>query len=305
VNAVVTGAAGFIGSHLAEALLARGDSVRVIDAFTDYYDATLKAENSAAFEVERVDLAEDELDFRGSDVVFHLAGQPGVRSFGPGFREYAERNVVATQRVLETAAAAGSRVVLASSSSVYGDAERYPTAEDDAPKPLSPYGVTKLAAEQLAHAYARSFGLETVVLRYFTVYGPRQRPDMAFARVASALLTDAVFRLRGNASRDFTYVDDVVHATVLAAAAPAGSTYNVGGGSECTLKAAIRILERVSGRELKIEQESPALGDMERTRADITRIRDELGWQPRVELAEGLREQWDWTRRRVTSAASA
>src|SRR5215207_11049851 len=175
---VVTGAAGFIGSHLGDALRAAGHEVVGVDAFTDYYDPALKEENARGLDVRRLDLAEDELDLGGVDGVFHLAGQPGVRSFGDVFELYLRRNVLATQRVFEAAAAAGVRVVFASSSSVYGEAERYPTPEEAVPQPISSYGITKLACEQLAHAIARGQGLDAVLLRYFTVYGPRQRPDM-------------------------------------------------------------------------------------------------------------------------------
>jgi nucleoside-diphosphate-sugar epimerase len=162
---VVTGAAGFIGSHLSEALIARGHDVAGVDCFTDYYDPALKEENAAGLDVARLDLAEENLELAGVDGVFHLAGQPGVRSFGDVFEEYVRRNLLASRRVFETAAAAGTRVVFASSSSIYGDAERYPTPEESEPRPISPYGITKLGCEQLARAYAQSFGLDVVVLR--------------------------------------------------------------------------------------------------------------------------------------------
>src|SRR5579875_2994459 len=173
---VVTGAAGFIGSHLSEALLERGHEVVGLDCFTDYYDVGLKEENARELDVRRVDLAHDPLDFAGADGVFHLAGQPGVRSFGDVFPLYLERNVLASQRVFEAAARDGVRVVFASSSSIYGAAERYPTPEDTPPLPLSPYAITKLTCEHLAEAYRRSFGLDAVVLRFFNAFGPRQRP---------------------------------------------------------------------------------------------------------------------------------
>jgi len=203
---VVTGAAGFIGSHVAEALLAGGHGVVGLDCFSDYYDRALKEENARGLDVRTVDLAEDPLDFSGLDGVFHLAGQPGARSFGVVFPDYLRRNVLATQRVFEAAVSAGVPVVWASSSSVYGDAERYPTPEDVAPRPNNPYGVTKLGCEQLHDAYARIFGLHAVALRYFTVYGPRQRPDMAFARVVDALARDEPFQVFGDGtqSRSFT-----------------------------------------------------------------------------------------------------
>jgi UDP-glucuronate 4-epimerase len=294
---VVTGAAGFIGSHLAEELLAAGHEVVGIDSFTDYYDPALKERNASGLDVRRLDLARDELDFAGWDGVFHLAGQPGVRSFGDVFPLYVERNVLASQRVFEAAAAAGVRVVFASSSSVYGEAERYPTPEDTPPRPLSPYGITKLACEHLARASGRSLGLDAVVLRYFNAYGPRQRPDMAFPRIVDALLEGRPFMLFGDGqqSRSFTYVRDVVAASILAMEqAAAGSVYNVGGGEEATMNETIALLERISGRRLELERTDAVAGDQRRTKADTTRIRDDLGWQPGTSLEDGLRAQWDW-----------
>jgi UDP-glucuronate 4-epimerase len=299
---VVTGAAGFIGSHLAESLLSAGHDVVGIDSFTDYYDPALKEENAAGLDVRRLDLAVDELDFGGFDGVFHLAGQPGVRSFGAVFPLYVERNVLATQRVFEAAAAAGVRVVFSSSSSVYGEAERYPTPEDTRPRPLSPYGITKLSCEHLAHAYGSSFGLDAVVLRYFNAYGPRQRPDMAFTRVVGSLAEGRPFALFGDGtqSRSFTYVADVVRATVDAMErAPASALYNVGGGQEATINEALALLERISGRRLDVRREPAVPGDQRRTKADTTRIREDLGWEPTVPLEQGLRAQWEWASSRV------
>jgi UDP-glucuronate 4-epimerase len=299
---VVTGAAGFIGSHLVEALQLAGHEVAGIDAFTDYYDPARKKENAAGLDVSRLDLAEDELDFGDADGVFHLAGQPGVRSFGPVFADYVRRNILATQRVLE--AAVGARVVLASSSSVYGEAETYPTPEATPPQPLSPYGITKLATEHLARAYATSFGRDTVVLRYFTVYGPRQRPDMALERIVEALAAGTPFELYGDGSqsRSFTYVADAVEATIAAMErAAAGAVYNVGGGEEATMREAIALLERISGRKLDLRSGPPAAGDVRRTSADVSRIRADLGWAPRVQLEDGLREQWSWASARVAA----
>ena len=302
---VVTGAAGFIGSHLAEALVARGDEVLGVDSFTDYYDPSLKEENAAALDVVRADLAEEPLEeiVSGAAGVFHLAGQPGVRaSFGADFADYLSRNVLASQRVFAAAAAARVPVVFASSSSIYGDAERYPTPEDSEPHPISPYGITKLACEQLARAYAQRDGLPVVVLRYFTVYGPRQRPDMAFARLVGALAEGAPFELYGDGSvsRGFTYVADVVDATVAAMdAAPAGRVFNVGGATEASMREVIALAERVSGRTLDLVVRADAPGDPRRTAADTSRIRAELGWQPRVGLEEGLQAQWEWTASRV------
>ena len=301
---VVTGAAGFIGSHLAEALIAQGHDIVAVDSYTDYYDPALKEENAAGFDVSRLDLAEDELALDGFDGVFHLAGQPGVRSFGTVFNDYVRRNLLATQRVFESAARAGVRVVFASSSSVYGDAERYPTAEDAQPSPISPYGITKLGCEQLAYAYAKGFGLDAVVLRYFTVYGPRQRPDMAFARVVDALARRASFELYGDGlqSRSFTFVADAVEGTVAAMdGAPAGALYNVGGGAEATMRDAIAALERVSGRALDVVGKPAAAGDVRRTAADTRRIEGELGWHATTALEDGLRAQWQWASVRVAA----
>jgi nucleoside-diphosphate-sugar epimerase len=294
---VVTGAAGFIGSHLTEALLEHGHEVVGIDCFTDYYDPALKEENARGLEAEirRLDLAEDELDFAGFDGVFHLAGQPGVRSFGDVFPLYLRRNVEASRRVFEAAARDGVRVVFASSSSVYGEAERYPTPEDATPRPLSPYGITKLACEHLARAYERSFGANIVVLRYFNAFGPRQRPDMAFTRIAQALARGGTFTLYGDGtvSRGWTYVSDVVDATVAAIERGAG-TYNVGGALEASMRESIELFERVSGRTLDVRREPEVPGDQRRTQADTTRIRSELAWSPRVGLEDGIAAQWEW-----------
>ena len=268
----VTGAAGFIGSHLADALVARGDDVVGIDSFNDYYDPALKEENAAALDVRRLDLARDEIDLAGIDGVFHLAGQPGVRSFGDVFGLYVERNVLASQRLFEAAARDGVRVVFSSSSSVYGEAESYPTPEDAPPAPLSPYGITKLTCEHLVRAYARSFGLDAVVLRYFNAFGPRQRPDMAFAKVVNALASGSSFDLYGDGeqTRGWTYVADVVDATIRAMESGSG-TYNVGGGLEASLRDAIGVLERLGGRELDLREQPPVPGDQRRTNADTTR----------------------------------
>ena len=301
---VVTGAAGFIGSHLADALVDSGHDVLAVDCFTDYYDVALKEENAARLDLARVDLAEENLELDGVDGVFHLAGQPGVRSFGDVFDVYVRRNVLASRRVFEAAAAAGARVVFASSSSVYGDAETYPTPETAEPRPISPYGITKLACEHLARAYATGFGLDVVTLRYFTVYGPRQRPDMAFARMISALAGGEPFEVFGDGaqSRGFTYVADVAEATVLAMErGRSGAVYNVGGGSEATVNDVIDELERVSGRTLEVVRLPAAAGDVRRTNADTSLIADDVGWQPRVGLTDGLRAQWEWAAARVAA----
>jgi nucleoside-diphosphate-sugar epimerase len=301
---VVTGAAGFIGSQLAERLLDGGHDVVAVDCFTDYYDPALKEENAAGLDVARLDLAEEGLDLAGVDGVFHLAGQPGVRSFGDVFEEYVRRNLLASRRVFEAAAAAGTRVVFASSSSIYGDAERYPTPEESEPRPISPYGITKLGCEQLAYAYSQAFGLDAVVLRYFTFYGPRQRPDMALARIVGALARGSSFELYGDGlqSRSFTYVSDGIEATIAAMErARAGTVYNVGGGDEATMREAITTLERVSGRTLDLVERPAAAGDVRRTSADVARIERDLGWRATTSLQDGLQAQWEWASARVAA----
>jgi UDP-glucuronate 4-epimerase len=298
----VTGAAGFIGSHLAGALAGAGHEVVGFDCFTDYYDSALKEENARGLDVRRIDLADGAFDFSGFDGVFHLAGQPGARSFGDVFEKYLRRNVLATQKVFEAAVAADVKVVWASSSSVYGDAERYPTSEDVAPRPNNPYGTTKLSCEHLHDTYARVFGLHAVALRYFTVYGPRQRPDMAFARIVDALAHDEEFEVFGDGSqsRSFTYVADVVDATVRALDAPDG-VYNVGGGDEATLREALELLEELSGRSLRVSYGPSQAGDMQRTKADTTRIETAVGWQPATPLRDGLAAHWSWASAKVTT----
>ena len=296
----VTGAAGFIGSHLAEALVAEGHEVVGMDCFTDYYDPQLKEENARGLDMSRTDLADDVLEFAGFDGVFHLAGQPGVRSFGDVFPDYLRNNVLASQRVFEAAVEAGVRVVFSSSSSVYGAAERYPAPENLELQPLSPYAITKLAAEHLARAYERSFGLDVVVLRYFNAFGPRQRPDMAFTRIAFALAEGRPFDLYGDGkqTRECTYVSDVVAATMLAMERGEG-TLNVGGGVEASILETIAILERVAGRKLDVRVGESVPGDQRRSRADTTLIAEQLGWQPRVSLEDGLSAQWEWASAKV------
>ena len=301
---VVTGAAGFIGSHLAERLERDGHEVVDVDCFTDYYDPALKEENASGRDVLRLDLAEDDPPLDGADGIFHLAGQPGVRSFGDVFDDYVRRNLVATRRVFEAAARAGVRVVFASSSSVYGDAEAYPTPEGLEPRPISPYGITKAGCEHLARAYDGAFGLDVVVLRYFTFYGPRQRPDMAFARIVEALASGSAFELYGDGlqSRAFTFVADGVEATVAAMErGTRGATYNVGGGAEATMRDAIATLERVSGRTLELVERPAAKGDVRRTAPDTTRIERDLGWRAETSLEDGLRAQWEWASTRVAT----
>jgi UDP-glucuronate 4-epimerase len=303
---VVTGCAGFIGSHLAEALLARGDAVVGVDALTDYYPRERKLANlehllaRPRFSFLAADLNELALDavVDGVDGVFHLAAQPGVRgSFGTTFEVYARRNLIATQRLFEAAARADVRVVFASSSSVYGDAPGYPTAEEGPLRPVSPYGVTKLCCERLADAYESTMGLDTVALRYFTVYGPRQRPDMAIQRIAEAVASGGRFEVYGTGkqSRDVTYVEDAVTATIAVMdTAPNGAVYNVGGGTETSLRRIIELAQELAATEIEVAFCAVATGDVRRTAADISAIEADVGWVPRTSLEEGLISQLAW-----------
>jgi nucleoside-diphosphate-sugar epimerase len=303
---LVTGCAGFIGSTLAETLLDAGADVVGVDAFTDYYPRDRKeaqvaaAREHAAFEFAERDLGAGPLPdplFEGADGIFHLAARPGVRaSWGAGFPGYLNDNLAATHAIVEAAAARDLPVVFASSSSIYGDALSYPTSEDTGPAPISPYGVTKLACEHLIDVYIRDFGLRCTALRYFTVYGPRQRPDMAFQRIVEALVAGSEFEVYGDGSqsRDFTFVADAVAATIAAMdRGPDARTYNVGGGSEATLRDVVATLEELSGRSLRIRYADRAAGDVRRTLADTTSIRKELGWEPRFDLRGGLAAQLD------------
>jgi nucleoside-diphosphate-sugar epimerase len=302
---LVTGAAGFIGSQLLRTLLERGHDAVGWDAFTDYYDPALKEENARDLPVTRLDVAEDALALDGFDGVFHLAGQPGVASFGGIFPVYVRQNVLASQRLFEEAVAAGARVVVASSSSVYGDAESYPTPEEIVPRPISPYGITKLACEHLARAYGSEFGLDVATVRYFTIYGPRQRPDMAFTRMVTCLAEGRPFELYGDGSqsRSFTYVEDAVDATIATMErAPQGAVYNVGGGSEVSMLEAVETLGRIAGRRLELVRRPRREGDAARTAADTTRIRTELGWEPTTSFEDGLEAQWRWAAARVAPA---
>jgi nucleoside-diphosphate-sugar epimerase len=311
---LVTGCAGFIGSHLTETLLRRGDEVVGIDAFTDYYARPAKESNlegvreDPKLSLVELDLSTGALEplLAGVDGVFHLAAQPGVRgSWGDTFADYVRDNIVVTQRLFESLTGRGLRVVMASTSSVYGNAETYPTREDATPRPVSPYGVTKLACEALARTYADCFGLEAVLLRYFTVYGPRQRPDMALARVIEALLGGKPFTIYGSGeqSRDFTFVADAVTATIAAMeAGSSGATYNVGGGSETTLNEAIGVCEELAGTGLEVVNQTVARGDVRRTGADTTLIRTELGWRPETPLSRGLALQLEAARGAVGTA---
>jgi nucleoside-diphosphate-sugar epimerase len=310
-NCLVTGVAGFIGSHLAERLLDGGCTVTGADCFTDYYPREVKERNlqrlvgRSGFELRTLDLAVADLKalIEDADYIFHQAGQPGVRtSWGGDFAVYLKDNVLATQRLLESSRWSRRlrRFVYASSSSVYGNATELPVGEDALPRPYSPYGVTKLAGEHLCGLYAANFDTPTVSLRYFTVYGPRQRPDMAFARFLQALLADKPIGIHGDGeqTRDFTFVSDAVEANLLAAAGdPApGAVYNIGGGSRVTVNEVIRVLEELIGRRAKIDRLAAQPGDARHTFADTGAAAREIGFHPEVKLADGLRVQFEWTR---------
>jgi UDP-glucuronate 4-epimerase len=307
MRALVTGAAGFIGSHLCDRLLAEGEDVVGIDCFTDYYDRGLKelnldsARSDRRFELRESDLLTADLGdlLEGIDAVFHLAAQPGVRgSWGARFDVYARNNILVTQRLLETLVASVRPIpfLYASSSSIYGSTPVLPTTEESPANPISPYGVTKLAGEHLASLYQSGRGIPVTVVRYFTVYGPRQRPDMAFTRfIRSVLTNDSVEVLgSGDQTRDFTFVSDAVDATVRAIAAPAGSCFNIGGGTRASINEALGLFGELLGRPVSVRRTERAAGDMQDTWADTTRARDELGWRPSTDLAEGLRQQIDW-----------
>jgi UDP-glucose 4-epimerase len=307
MKAVVTGAAGFIGSHVAESLLGDGAEVTGIDCFTDYYPRTTKEANLTPLrDHEGFRLVEGRLQdldllplLEGADTVYHLAAQAGVRaSWGRDFAHYTDHNVLASQRLLEAALGAGrTRVVYASSSSVYGVTPTLPLLEEGPCQPVSPYGVTKLAAEHLAVLYHRTYGLATVSLRYFTVFGPRQRPDMAFHRFLNAARDGGSIRVFGDGrqTRDFTFVSDIVAATRAAAVSGRpGSVYNVGGGERVELNHVLKLIEQITGRPLPVQREEAQKGDMRDTFADTTAARRDLGFQPRVGLAEGLAREWEW-----------
>jgi len=309
VKAVVTGAAGFIGSHLALNLLEAGHEVLGIDCFTDYYPRPMKEANLAPLrDHARFRLLEERLQdaalprhLEGAETVYHLAAQAGVRaSWGREFAHYTEHNVLATQRLLEAALEAGRpRIVYASSSSVYGDAAVLPLREDGPCRPVSPYGVTKLAAEHLALLYHRNHGLPTVSLRFFTVYGPHQRPDMAFHRFLKAARDGQPITLFGDGTqtRDFTYVDDIVSAVRAAAlSGRPGCVYNVGGGERVALNEVLRLIESVTDRRLQVQRLEPQMGDMKDTFADTSAANRDLGFRSTVALADGLAREWRWIR---------
>jgi nucleoside-diphosphate-sugar epimerase len=307
VKALVTGAAGFIGSHLTAALLDKGWSVVGIDCFTDYYPRALKEANLAESRLREgfrfIEARIQDADLAGllDDVthVFHLAAQAGVRkSWGQDFRVYTENNIEASQILLEACTGRSlARFVYASSSSVYGDRTAIPMREDMLPQPVSPYGVTKLAAEQLCDLYHVNYGLPAVAMRYFTVYGPRQRPDMAFHKFLKAALKGEEIHLYGDGeqTRDFTFVSDAVAATIAAGECGVpGRVYNVGGGARVSMNDVLRIMERVVGQRIAVSREPAQKGDMRDTYADTSLARQDLGFSPAVALDEGIQAEYRW-----------
>ena len=307
MKALVTGAAGFIGSHLTAALLDKGASVVGLDCFTDYYARAIKETNLEenrrrdGFRFVEASIQDADLPalLDGVTHVFHLAAQAGVRkSWGKDFQVYTTNNVEATQILLEACVGRPiDRFVHASSSSVYGDRTAIPMREDALPQPVSPYGVTKMAAEQLGYLYHVNYGVPTAAMRYFTVYGPRQRPDMAFHRFLRSVLNDEPITLYGDGeqTRDFTFVSDAVAATIAAAERGVpGTSYNIGGGSRVSMNDVVRIVERITGRPLEITREGAQKGDMRDTYADTSLARKDLGFAPKVTLEEGIEAEYRW-----------
>ncbi|MCL5950471.1 MAG: NAD-dependent epimerase/dehydratase family protein [Chloroflexi bacterium] len=313
---LVTGAAGFIGSHLAEALVARGHRVIGVDSFVDFYPRAFKEANleqlrqSPNFSLVESDLQTANLPklLTGVDYVFHLAAQAGVRtSWGEGFASYVENNVLATQRLLEAAKQSRvRRVIYASSSSVYGNAAVQPVREDSTTAPISPYGVTKLAAEHLCRLYTTEHGLPTISLRYFTVFGPRQRPDMAFHKFIRAILTGDPIAVYGDGeqSRDFTYVGDIVAANLAAMRlGRPGAWYNLGGGTRVTVNQVLRMLQEIMGKRANVVYQARQFGDAAHTAADTTAARSDLEFAPRFSLEKGLRLEAEWLTELISAPA--
>jgi UDP-glucose 4-epimerase len=315
MKALVTGAAGFVGSTLSEALLEAGHEVVGVDCFLDYYKREIKegnlakARESDSYRFVEASLVDADLSgvLEGVDWVFHQAAQAGVRaSWGEDFRVYSDNNVYATQRLLEAARDSGvAGFVYASSSSVYGDTDDLPMRETSATAPVSPYGVTKLAGEHLARLYWVNYRVPVVALRYFTVYGPRQRPDMAFHRFARAVLEDSEITLYGDGtqSRDFTFIDDIVRANIAAVESNAGgAVFNIGGGSRTTVNEVIATIGEIVGREPRVNRLETQKGDVKHTAADTSAAQRELDYRPRVGLREGLEREVEWVRSLLESS---
>ncbi|MDP9380914.1 MAG: NAD-dependent epimerase/dehydratase family protein [Chloroflexota bacterium] len=310
MRVIVTGCAGFLGSHLSEEFIAQGHEVVGVDCFTDYYSRSAKEANlvrlreEPRFSLVEADLCTMDLEslVEGTDLIYHQAAQAGVRaSWGAYFETYVRNNVVATQRLLEAVKGQSlKKFVYASSSSVYGDAESYPTSESVLPCPVSPYGVTKLGGEQLVYLYHRNYGVPTVALRYFTVYGPRQRPDMAFHKFIRWALEGKPIQIYGDGeqSRDFTFVSDAVAANVAAGISDAtGVALNIGGGSQVTVNEVIGILEELLDMDIRVDYASSQRGDVRHTSADTSLAASLIGYEPRVDLRAGLAQEARWVRR--------
>lgn len=309
MKALVTGSAGFIGSHLVEELLHQGYEVVGIDSFEDYYPRPLKEANLAkalshpAYSFVEGNLLTADLEniLNGVDYVFHQAAQAGVRaSWGKSFEVYVQNNILATQRLLEATKGSGIRkLVYASSSSVYGDTSDMPLRETGITQPVSPYGVSKLAAEHLCQLYTKNFQVPTVSLRYFTVYGPRQRPDMGFHKFMRAALLGQPIALYGDGTqtRDFTYVSDIVRANIAAATSPvAGEVFNIGGGARVSLMHVFDVIGKLTGSELDLRREGFQSGDVMHTWADLSKAERLLNYHPTVSLEEGLTHMVSWAR---------
>lgn len=307
MKSVVTGVAGFIGSHLAEELLEIGHQVVGIDSFTEFYPRQMKEsnlftlQNNNKFRLVEGRLQDLNLErvLSGADYIFHMAAQAGVRtSWGESFSDYVDNNIIATQVLLESSKKLHlKKLVYASSSSVYGDVAELPMSEDMKLCPISPYGVTKLAGERLSSVYHKSYRIPVIILRYFTVYGPRQRPDMAFHRFLRAAIDGNTIVIYGDGSqtRDFTYVSDAVRATLAAVEkGKTGKVYNIGGGHRVSLKYALGVIKRVVGEKLKVKWDDFHRGDMRHTYADTTRAKRELHFTPQVDLEAGLKQQYQW-----------
>jgi len=307
MKCLVTGAAGFIGSSLSEELIRLGHQVVGVDCFLDYYPRMFKEANleqlraSSQFTLVEQSILEADLDslLSGVEVVFHLAAQAGVRaSWGKNFEIYTENNIRATQRLLEACKDIKlKKFIYASSSSVYGEVRSLPMKETDYPSPVSPYGVSKLAAEHLVYLYWKNFNIPTISLRYFTVFGPRQRPDMAFHKFLAASLMNKPIELYGSGeqTRDFTYIADIVRAHILAVESSAeGEVFNIGGGNRLSLASAIAVIEQIVGRKLTIATRPAQKGDASHTYADISKAANILGFQPMVSIREGLEREFVW-----------
>ena len=307
MRSLVTGVAGFIGSHLAERLIKEGHKVVGVDCFTDYYARSIKEENIKGllnephftfFEVNLLEANLREL-LIGVDYIFHQAAQAGVRSsWGVEFEVYTSHNVVATQRLLEVCKGVGiKRFIYASSSSVYGDSEELPLREQSPLKPVSPYGVTKLAGEYLCYSYFKNFRIPVISLRYFTVYGPRQRPDMAFHKFIKAILHGENIEIYGDGeqTRDFTFISDAIEGNILAMRSDAvGEVFNIGGGSRVSVNEVLDSMQKIAGKSARIVYRDVQKGDVRHTLADTSKTKKYLGYVPRVDLITGLTKEWKW-----------